>query len=307
MAYAASSGFPQQSGILSPELWSPKLQIKFYERSVVPMISNTDYEGEIRDKGDTVHIRTTPNITVRDYEKGMNLTYETPEPSTVDLLIDTGHYWAWVADDVDKKQADYAYVENWTSDASEQLRIKVDTTVLANVYSDAATANKGATAGAKSSSYNLGVTGTPIGVDKTTVIDYIADMGSVLDEQNIPEEGRFLVAPAWLCNLIRKSDLKDASLSGDGTSIARNGRVGMIDRFNIYMSNLLATTVDGANTPTNMLFGHKSCLTFASQLVKSEGPIRSEATFGDKYRGLQVYGYKVVQPNGIGHFYAYKA
>jgi len=100
--------------------------------------------------------------------------------------------------------------------------------------------------------------------------------------------------------------LQDASLAGDGTSILRNGRIGSIDRFTIYMSNNLSKSTDGGAQVTNMIFGHMSGLTFASQLTKNEGPMRSEFTFGDKYRGLQVYGYKVVKKEAMGHFYAKK-
>ncbi len=306
MAYSVASGFPQQSGIMIPEIWSSKLLVKFYDACVCAAISNTDYEGEIRNQGDTVHIRTTPSITIREHVKGQKLNYETPQPTLVDLVIDKGRYWAFTTDDVDMAQADYAYTEDWTRDASEQLKINIDTHVLANIYSDAHASNAGATAGVKSSSFNMGVSGTPVQVTKANIVDYIADMGAVLDEQSAPENSRFVVMPPWACNLIKKSDLKDASLAGDGTSILRNGRVGMIDRFEIYMSNLLDTTVDGANTVTNMVFGQKTALTFASQLLKNEGPMRSEQAFGDLYRGLQVFGYKVVKPEALGHFYAYK-
>ena len=256
--------------------------------------------------GDTVHIRTTPSITIKDYAKGQSLDYENPEPDLVDLKIDQGKYWAFTSDDVDKYQSDYDYVEDWTQDASEQLKIKIDSDILANVYADAHASNKGSSAGLESGNIDLGATGSPVSLDKSNIVDYLVDMGTVLDEQNVPENNRWVVMPPWACALIKKSDLQDASLAGDGTSILRNGRIGMIDRFTIYMSNNLSTSADGGSTVTNMMFGHMSGITFASQLVKNEGPMRSEFTFGDKYRGLQVYGYKVVKPEAVGHFYAKK-
>lgn len=307
MSFPVASGYPQNSGVYIPEVWAGKLLVKFYDSTVLGSISNTDYEGEIKSQGDTVHIRTVPSISVNDYVKGQKIVYETPESNLVDLLIDKGKSWSFRDDDVDRKQADIAYLDSWTADAAEQMKIAIDTQVLGDVYADAHADNIGTTAGRKSSAYNMGTTGSPVGVDKTTVVEYIADMGTVLDEQNVPQEGRFLVAPPWLCNLIKKSDLKDASLSGDGTSMLRNGRVGMIDRFTIYMSNLLTSVTDGDNTPTNMLFGHKSAITFAAQLTESEGPIRHPDYFGNFYRGLQVYGYEVIKPEALGNFYAYKA
>ncbi len=306
MAYPAAAGHPQHSGIMIPEVWSGKILAKFYASTVFGSIANTDYEGEIRNQGETVHIRTTPSITIRDHVKGQKLQYETPQPELVDLNIDKGKYWAFISDDVDKHQSDYNYIEDWTRDASEQLKINIDTGILADVYVDAHASNKGATAGVKSNSVNLGTTGAPIQLTKANIIDHIVNMGTVLDEQNVPENGRSIVLPPWACGLIKSSDLKDASLAGDGTSILRNGRVGMIDRFEIFMSNLLSTVDDGGSKVTNMIFCQKTGLTFASQLLENEGPMRSPDFFGDLYRGLQVYGYEVIKPEAFGHFYAYK-
>ena len=307
MAFPTAAGHPQSSGILIPNaVWSGKMLVKFYDATVLSHISNTEYEGEITKYGDKVKIRTTPSITIRDYSKGMNLTIERPESSVVELDIDKGKYWAFIAEDVDKMQSDLDYVEDWTADASEQQKIVIDTDVLGVIYSQVAAANQGATAGRKSASINLGVSGSPVALDKTNILDYIVNMGTVLDEQNVPQTDRWLVLPPLYCGMIKSSDLKDASLSGDGQSILRNGRLGMIDRFTIYNSNLLATTVDGANTVTNIVAGHKSGLTFASQLLENES-LRAESTFGTIYRGLQVYGYKVVKPESLVWGYVRKA
>ena len=44
-----------------PEVFSKLLQSKFYSASVMPAISNTDYQGEISGQGDKVTIRTVCN------------------------------------------------------------------------------------------------------------------------------------------------------------------------------------------------------------------------------------------------------
>ena len=110
----------------------------------------------------------------------------------------------------------------------------------------------------------------------------------------------------WACGLIKKSDLKDASLSGDGSSILRNGRVGMIDRFTIYMSNQITRTTEGANTAFHMFAGHKLGMTFATQMTNLES-LRVESTFGNNIRGLQVYGFRVTKGAVITRLYGYKA
>ncbi len=304
MTFPVDTGVPTHAGTMIPEVWAGKLLVKFYEATVFTEISNTDYEGEIKNHGDTVHIRTTPDITISDYVKGQELTHQQPEPAVVDLEIDKGKYWSFISQYVDQAQADYNYVDDWTMDASSRMKITIDSDILGDIYTDVAAANKGATAGAKSSSFNLGAATAEVSLTKANILDYIVDCGSVLDEQSVPEEDRWFIMPPWACGLIKKSDLQDASLAGDGTSILRNGRIGMIDRFTIYRSNQLDITDDGGTDVTNMMFGHKSALTFASQLVKNEGPMKHPSYFGDYYRGLQVFGYKVQKDTAIGHLYA---
>jgi hypothetical protein len=106
--------------------------------------------------------------------------------------------------------------------------------------------------------------------------------------------------PTWTASLIKRSELRQAYLSGDSVSMLRNGRIGMIDRFTLYTSNLLPSGVAGglAAGETAIYAGHAHGLTFASQIAKVE-TIRSEMTFGNILRGLQVYGYKVLDGTAI--------
>jgi len=301
MTFPVSAGRPNYSGNFIPEIWSGKLIENFYDATVLAAISNTDYEGEIRQMGDTVNIRTTPEITIKTYVKGQTLSVENPDKPKLQLVIDKGEYFACVEDDVDKVQSDINLMDTWSKDASERMKIKVDQRVLTDILPDIAATNKGASAGRISGNINLGTTGTPAALTKDgvasgsiSVLDYLVDMGTVLDEANCPEGGRFVVIPAKMAGMIKKSDLRDASLSGDGTSILRNGRLGMIDRFTIYMSHNLSVS----SGKYSIIAGHKMGFTFASQMTNME-TIRSESTFGNIIRGLQVYGYKVVKPEAL--------
>ena len=83
-----------------PEIWSGKMIEKFYDSTVLSAISNTDYEGEIKNYGDKVRIRTKPTITIRDYRADGALTVERPEGGVIDLLIDKGKYFNTILDDV---------------------------------------------------------------------------------------------------------------------------------------------------------------------------------------------------------------
>jgi hypothetical protein len=300
MSFPVSPGRPNYSGNFIPEIWSGKLIENFYDATVLAAISNTDYEGEIRQYGDTVNIRTTPEITIRDYVKGQSLTVENPDKPKLQLVIDKGEYFACVEDDVDKVQSDINLMDTWSKDASERMKIKIDQRVLTDILPGISAFNKGATAGEQSLSFNLGTTGSPLTVTKdgasstTSVVDLLVDLGTVLDEANAPEGDRFVVIPAKMAGLIKKSELKDAALTGDSMSIVRNGRLGMVDRFTIYVSHNLSVS----SGKYSIIAGHKMGFTFASQMTNME-TIRSESTFGNIIRGLQVYGYKVVKGEAL--------
>lgn len=282
---------PDYSGKLIPQLWSRKLLERFYDATVLNAISNTDYEGEIKNYGDTVIVNKIPDITINNYRMGDNLNVERPLADTDSMLIDQGKYWSFIMDDVADAQSMINIVPKWAENASERLKIVVDTDVLAFLVGKAAATNRGATAGRLSANINLGVAATPVAITKDNVIDYIVDLGTVMDENNVPEGNRKIVIPAWMAGMIKKSDLRDASLTGDSVSIARNGRLGTIDRFELYVSNLLPKT--GAN---HYIFAiDPKALSFATQLTKTES-LRAESTFGNIMRGLMVYGRKVFQP-----------
>ena len=304
MTYPVSPGRPDYSGNFIPEIWSGKLIENFYDATVLAAISNTDYEGEIRKFGDTVNIRTSPEITLREYVKGQTLSVETPDKPKIQLLIDKGEYFACVEDDIDKVQSDINLMDLWSKDASEKMKIKIDQRVLTDMLPDISSLNRGATAGRISGAFNLGTTASPLTVTKdgagstTPVIDLLVDLGTVLDEANAPEQGRYVVIPAKMAGLIKKSELKDASLSGDSVSPLRNGRLGMIDRFTVYVSHNLFRSGTGAATKYSIIAGHKMGFTFASQMTNME-TLRAQSTFGDIVRGLQVYGYKVTKGEAL--------
>jgi hypothetical protein len=294
MAFPVAAGRPNYSGNFIPEIWSGKLIENFYDATVLAAISNTNYEGEIRKMGDTVNIRTTPEITIKTYVKGQTLSVENPDKPKIQLVIDKGEYFACIEDDVDKVQADVNMMDTWSKDASERMKIKIDQRVLTDILPSISSSNKGASAGRISGNIDLGTSGSAIAITKSNVLEYIVDMGTVLDEANCPESERFLIIPAKMAGFIKKSDLKDASITGDSVSVLRNGRLGMIDRFTVYVSHNLSVT----SGKFSIISGHKMGFTFASQMTEMES-LRAESTFGNVIRGLQVYGYQVVKPEAL--------
>lgn len=309
-----SAGNGLQATGFIPEIWSGKLVEKFYNSTVLSAISNTDYEGEIKGQGDKVKIRTKPTITIRDYKADGSLSLERPQGNVIELSIDQGKYFNTILDDVMDVQSDLNLMGMWSDDAGEQMKIVIDTAVLLGILHGQHARNRGTTAGNISSAINLGVTSSPLALvangptgGQVDVLDMLLRLGQTLDEQNIPETGRWVVLPTWAATLIKKSELRQAYLSGDQMTILRNGRIGMVDRFTLYTSNLLpsGTAAGLASGEYAIYAGHAHGLTFASQVSKVE-TLRSEQTFGQILRGLQVYGYKIVDTTALAEVIATK-
>lgn len=319
--YPVNSPFntnPSYSGTFIPAVWSAKLNEKFYAASVYGEIANTNWQGEVASMGDKVYINTAPTITVADYAVGTNLSYQVPTPDMQELVIDKGKYFAFQIADVLEYQAKPNLLDMFSADAAQQMRIAIDSNVLYNTIFNGAAANKGATAGVKSSAYNLGTDAAPVTLTGSNVLQKILEMASVLDEQNVPESDRYLVIDPATRTLLMQSNLAQAQFMGDDTSPVRNGKIGKIDRFTVYVSNMLPKAAAGTATPwlsgngaensitsvgtvakrRAIIAGHKSAITFASQITKME-TVRNPNDFGDFIRSLNVYGFKVVKPESL--------
>jgi hypothetical protein len=310
---------PSYSGAFIPTLWSGKLLAKFYQNTMLSEVANTDYEGELKNQGDTIRIRLAPSISISDYTVGQTLSYEVPTPIFQDMQVNKGKYFGVQVNDVLAYQADMNLMNMFTEDAAKQLKISIENEVFFNSFitEGPASANKGATAGKISAAYNLGTDTTPI--DQATpnnVLNAILRMATALDEQNVPEDGRFLIISPYDRNLLMQSNIAQAYFTGDQSSTLRTGKVGMLDRFTVYVSNLLpraeagkafvaglsATsgggTVASAKARRLMVAGTKHAMSFAMTVNKTE-PLRNQTDFGDIVRGLAVYGRKVVKPEAL--------
>lgn len=296
------------SGTFIPTLWSGKLAQKFYAATVFGEIANTDWQGDITGMGDTVIINTIPTITINDYEIGQNLAYEIPAPNTISLTINKGKYFGVNVNNVLELQAKPKLMDVFTNDAAMQMKIQIDSDVLGGTFNQGASYNQGADAGKISGAFDLGTDDAPVTLTALNILQNITALSSVLDEANVPETDRFLVISPTERQVLMQSNLAQAQFMGDPSSILRNGKIGMIDRFTVYVSNLLPRAaagedwVGGSDAGTAkrhaIMAGHKSAITFASQIAKVES-LQNPNDFGTLIRGLNVYGYKVVQADGL--------
>lgn len=341
MAIAVQSPFntnPAYSGTFIPTIWSGKLNAKFYATTVFGEIANTNYEGDIKNIGDKVVINNIPSVTINDYTVGNTLNYEVPAPNKIELDISKAKYFGVNVSDVLEYQSQPKLMDMFTNDAAKQMAINIDTDLLKNSVdtvagwsksaSPSATGvgiNAGTKAGVRSGGFNLGGAGgtynastnpfggAPLTLDNTNVVSTITTLASVLDEQNVPDTDRFLVISPAVRNLLMSSPLSQAYLTGDAQSILRNGKIGTIDRFTVYVSNLLPSAAagqnfDGSTTGTGIsanavarkciIAGHTTAISFASQIAKVES-LQNPNDFGTLVRGLNIYGYKTIKPESL--------
>ena len=283
MAYTLSSGafaFAAGEQHFIPEVFSKKLQAKFYSQTVLSEITTNEYEGEISGMGNKVNIRTVPAITVADYSG--SLSYADVTSGTIELDINKAKSYAFKVDDILKSQADIDYMNEAANDAAQNMKIAIETDVLGNIA-----------AGSSLTDINT----TPANITSANVLGQMIEAGQQLDENNIPEEDRFMIINPAVASVLKQSELRQAYLTGDSVSPLRNGFIGMVDRFKVYVSNNLSTT----SGVTSGLYGHPKAVAFASQMTNTE-TVRLESSFGDGVRGLSVYGYKVILPTAIGEF-----
>jgi len=299
---------PEGTVNFNPVIYSGKLVEKFYKTTVFGEIATTDYEGDIAGMGAQVVIRTVPDITVSNYTIGSGLSAQYPSRNSVTLAIDQAKAFNVALNIVDTRQSDIDLSDVFANDGSIQLKIAADADMLSTIPTQVDSTNTGNSAGADSQNLTLGTVTSPVTLMPTgatgsqmNVIDHVTFLGQCLDENNVSDEGRWLVAPPWYINLLKRSDLRIASLAGDGVSILRNGKVGMVDRFNIFQSRNVLKNTPGSGISNNwsVMFGHSAGLAFAAQIVEAQ-MIDNPNDFGFLIRGLMVFGFKVIAPTYIG-------
>lgn len=300
-----AEGYPDYSydGLnkLIPVLFAAEAREKFYASTCLEDITMEGIVGanEIKQMGDRIWIPTTPDVPVEDHYKGDQFEVNYLESPGVEMTVDYAKRFAFGVDEIDLKQVKIKdWISRYAGDANKQVKIAVERQVFSTIYADVDASNAGLTAG-QDANINLGVTGTPVTITKTNVIDKILDAAECLSDNNVPEDDNWwMVIPNWMATLIKGSDLKNASLTGDDKSPLRNkGLIGEIDRFKIYKSNLL--TKDTGTTNYHVLFGHRSAIWFVTQYTKVK-MFEPEKGFAQAMKGLNVHGHGVLQGKAIG-------
>lgn len=315
----ANSVAGQTNSFFLPAVYSKKVLNFFRKASVAEAITNTDYEGEISAFGDSVRIIKEPVISVSAYTRGSDTTATKLTDQEISLVVDTANAFKFIVDDIETSMSHVNFKEVAASSAAYALRDAFDAAVIAAGFAGLSTSSPDHTLGTDSATHlGAGVYdgSGAVGLDVTDPLDLLAKFARLLDEQNVPEEGRWLIMSPHDRHILMQSDIAQAYFTGDQSSIVRTGKIGMLDRFTVYVSNLLpkgttskatvagltassaGATLSNAKPRRMMVAGTSDAVSFASQITKTE-PLRNQTDFGDIVRGLSVYGRKVVKPEAL--------
>ena len=301
---AGTSG--QTNEFFVPEIFSKKIQNFFRKSSVIEAITNTDYAGEISAFGDTVNIIKEPTITVAAYTRAASTATQFLTDQELTLVIDKANSFKFIVDDIEERLSHINFASVGASSAAYTLKDTMDSEVLTTMFAGVSTSSPdhrlgGDGNGAVSTSFG---TNDPLdmgnGSSELSPLKIMARMARLLDDSQVPEEGRWFVAKPEFYEELADTDSKLMSSDfnqGDGG--VRNGLVasGQIRGFSLYKSSNVPA-VTGTNSTGQCLGGHMSSTATAQSILNIE-TLRDTNSFGDIVRGLHVYGRQVLRDDAI--------
>lgn len=278
-----------------PALWAGSILRNLHINHVYGQagVVNRDYEGDIKDFGNTVQINAIGPVTIGNYVKNTNIA----DPQALNgtsqtLTIDQAKFFNFQVDDIDAAQTKPKVMSEGTYEAAYAMS-DVSDRFLAGFYTGVATGN------------TIGSSGAPIVPTPANAYERMVDMKILLDMANVPRQGRWIVVPPWYEGMLLKdqryvsfgtpesrASLQDGNLNAGGT---KNGQIGRAAGFDVLVSNNVPNT---AGTQYQIIAGHPIALTFAEQISKVEA-YRPPLRFADALKGLHLYGAKLVRANAI--------
>ena len=277
-----------------PTVWAARLLTALEESLVYGQakVVNRDYEGDIREAGNTVKIASISDVAIGDYVKNSDIDDPAVLTDTEQTLaIDQAKYFNFFVDRIDQAQQNVNVLDEAMRRSAWKLRDIADAFIAATMEAAVLGPN------------TIGTTGTPRVPTKDDAYEYLVDLGTMLDESNTPIDGRFVVVPAWFHGLLLKDDrFVNAGTMRSDRRLA-NGAVGEAAGFEILKSN---NVPNDSGTKFRIIAGHSSATSYAEQILDLH-TFEPEKRFGDAVKGLHVYGAKVVQASSLAMLIANKS
>lgn len=271
-----------------PTIWSARILASLEKQLVYTKFFNRDYEGEIRDAGDTVKIGLVGAPTVKKYTKGTDIA--APEDVTVTdatLSIDQADYFNIAVDDVDAAQSKINLLESASSQTGYAFGDVTDRYLAGLLVT-----GTGGTIGTKAEPKSI------TDAKPEDAYNLLVDLKVALDRQNCPTAGRICVVPPEFEGFMLKDSRFVAVATNDSNQRLTEGTVYKSAGFEIHVSNN-APHVDGGGAKSDqtiydVIAGCDQSGTYAEQILNTEA-YRPEKSFKDAVKGLHVYGAKVLR------------
>jgi hypothetical protein len=240
---------------------------------------NRNYEGEIKNQGDTVHIQKIGDITINTHDESKAMTHQNIAGTTQVLKIDQAKDFMFLVSDIDKVQANVELMTKYTNKAKKNV-VNVKDAYLHALGIAAATNDLGTKAVTAENIYGV-------------LVDMFAELAraNAIGADGKGEDGKrpYIVLPPEIIAVIKKSpEASHATTLGDDT--VRKGAIMQYAGFDIKQS-----TNVGADGTFNILAGTTEGITYAEQITKVES-LKDKDYFGDFVRGLYLYGGLAAQP-----------
>lgn len=270
-----------------PTIWSARILAALEKQLVYTKFFNRDYEGEIRDAGDTVKIGLVGAPTVKKYIKGTDI--DAPDDVTapdVTLSIDQADYFNIKVDDVDAAQSKINLLESASSQTGYAFGDVTDKYLAGLLVT-----GTGGTIGTKAEPKSI------TDAKPEDAYNLLVDLKVALDRQNCPTKGRICVVPPEFEGFMLKDSRFVAVATNDSNARLTDGTVYKSAGFEIHVSNnapLDKTGGSGSTTVYDVIAGCDQSGTYADQILNTEA-YRQEKSFSDAVKGLHVYGAKVLR------------
>lgn len=193
----------------TPIKYSLKLVELLYNDTLYTSITNTNYEGAIKDSGDRVRVRTAGKITLSAYTKGMALSKQDLTPTSEDLIVDQQQYFAFIVDDIDAFQNDITAITEYAKNTKNDMAALIDTDLLAYMAKGVNSANMVGTAYATGT---VGVAATTGVVTGTSTVFTAGMVGGIFTATGLT--GSFLVTAFSSTTSITIKDLDGVAYTG---------------------------------------------------------------------------------------------
>lgn len=266
-----------------PELWAARLLANLEEAHIATAFVNRDYEGEIKQQGDTVHVNTLGLVTIKDYDATAKAN-GIDAPQTLDttdqtLVIDQAKYYNFKVDDIDRVQAAGPLMDQAMHNAAFGLAHEIDTKIFATI-SEAVPAG-----------HIVGNNSTAATVDN--VYSYLVKLRTILNKANCPKDGRKIACSSDVTGVLLNDDRFIKAGVAQSEERLENGLVARAVGFDIYETEDVPEGESIATVPM--------ATSFAEQIAETEA-YRPENGFADAVKGLEVYGVKTFYPTATAKF-----